>query len=335
MKKTALIIGITGQDGSYLAELLLSKDYRVVGLSRNNRLTESSHISHLYNKIEFTLGDLTDAASISSAIKTIQPDEVYNLASQSYPGQSWNLPLETMETNGMGAHRLFEIIRRIKPDCRIYQASSSEMFGDIKQMLQSETTPFNPNNPYGLAKLYAHNIAGIYRAHYKLFISCGIMFNHESPRRGMHFITQKIAYAAACLKLGIKNSTHLNENGEPIVNNGILHLGNLDAKRDWGFAGEYVQAMWLILQQDKPDDFVIGTGQLHSIRDLCHIAFSYVDLNWEDFIYTDPRLTRPAESGYVIADTRKTKEILGWQPSIKFNALIAMMIENHLEKLAS
>jgi len=333
MKKTALITGITGQDGSYLAELLLEKDYRVVGLSKSSRATQSNHLSHLYGKVDYVYGDLSDSTSIYTAINDVRPDEVYNLASQSYPGESWNLALETARTNGLGAHLLFDTIRQLKPDCRIYQASSSEMFGAVLETPQDDSTPFNPLNPYAAAKLYAHNIAQIYRKSYNMFISCGILFNHESPRRGLHFITQKITYAAACIKLGIADSPLLNEQGEPIVKNGKIKLGNLDAKRDWGFAGDYVEAMWLMLQQNKADDFAIGTGEIRTIRDLCETAFSYINKNWQDYITVDQRLVRPTETGPTVANTEKAKTVLGWHAKTSFTQLIQQMIECHLEKL--
>lgn len=333
MKKTALITGITGQDGSYLAELLLAKNYRVVGLSKNNHLALSDNIKHLGGKVESILGDLSDANSLQDAIKLAQPDEVYNLASQSYPGESWKLGIETAKTNALGAHLLFDTIRQLKPECRICQASSSEMFGEIAESPQNEQTRFNPVNPYAAAKLYAHNIAKIYRQSFKMFISSAILFNHESPRRGMHFITQKVTYAAACIKLGITNSTQLNESKEPIVKNGKLSIGNLDAKRDWGYAGDYVEAMWLMLQQDQPDDFIIGTGKIRTIRELCEAAFSCVNLDWQKYVEVDPRFIRPTETGPALADPTKAKKILGWEAKTSFNELIALMVEKHLEKL--
>lgn len=333
MAKVALITGITGQDGSYLAELLLEKNYQVIGMGRKNAIIQSSNISHLHGQIEFAYGDLVNNTSLYAAIQKFQPDEVYNLAAQSHPGESWNLAIETGETTGLGAHRLFDAVRQIKPKCRIYQASSSEMYGEILQTPQNEETPFNPINPYAAAKLYAHNIAKIYRKSYDMFISCGILFNHESPRRGLHFITQKVAYGAACIKLGIMNSPALNEQGEPIVKNGKLSLGNLEARRDWGFAGDYVEAIWLMLQQPVSDDFVIGTGKTHTIKQLCEQAFSFVDLNWQDHITTDSRFVRLAETGATIADASKAKNILGWQPKTSFKQLVANMVQHNINKL--
>lgn len=332
MTKKALITGISGQDGSYLAELLLNKNYHVIGLGRQKTLEHSTHISHLANKIEYIYQD--GSVNIQDIIRSTQPDEVYNLVSQSYPGESWNLALETAEVNAMGAHRLFDAIKKYKPDCRIYQASSSEMYGAVAHTPQNEETLFNPLNPYAAAKLYAHNMAKIYRQSYKMFVSCGILFNHESPRRGTNFITQKVTYAAACLKLGINNSPALNEQQEPIVKNGSLLLGNLDAKRDWGYAGDYVEAMWLMLQQDQPDDFVIGTGKIRTIRQLCETAFSYVNLDWEKHVKVDSRFVRPTETGPTVADPIKAKQILGWEAKVSFDELIAMMVDKHIERLS-
>ncbi len=334
MKKTALITGISGQDGSYLAELLLEKNYRVVGLVKNNHSTVYDNIKSVRDHIEFVWGDLGDASAIYAAIQQTQPDEVYNLASQSYPGDSWRSAIETTRTNGLGAHLLFDTIRQLKPNCRIYQASSSEMFGEVTESPQQENTPFHPINPYAAAKLYAHNIARIYRKSYNMFISCGILFNHESERRGIHFITQKVSYAAACLKLGIKNSPLLSEKGDPIVKNGKLLLGNLDANRDWGFAGDYVKAMWLMLQHPDPEDFVIGTGKIRTIRQLCETAFSHVGLNWEHYVQVDPRFVRPTDTGPTVADPSKAKALLGWEATVSFNDLISAMVEKHLEKLS-
>lgn len=331
MTKTALITGITGQDGSYLAELLLKKDYRVVGLRKH--VYRPENISSLHNKVEYVVGDMCDADSIYAAIRDIQPDEVYNLASQSYPGESWNKALETTMINSIGAHTLFDALREYKPDCKIYQASSSEMYGEIIQSPQNENTPFNPTNPYAVSKVYAHNIAKIYRTTYNMFISCGILFNHESPRRGMHFITQKVSYGAACIKLGMKNSPMLNERGTPIVKDGKLSLGNLNGKKDWGYAGDYVEAMWLMLQQSTPDDFVIGTGQLKTIEQLCETAFAHMGLDWKEYVVVDNQLSRPVETGPAIADASKAKNVLGWEPKKTFEELIAELVEFHLKNI--
>lgn len=332
-QKTALITGITGQDGSYLAELLLEKGYRVVGLWRKSSAAEPHNCHHLLREVEFHYADLMDGPSLVESLKKYQPDEIYNLAAQSYPGESWRLPIQTVEVTGVGAHRLFEAVRQVGSQARIYQASSSEMFGHVKQIPQDENTPFNPANPYAAAKLYAHNIATIYRESFNMFISCGILFNHESPRRGAHFITQKVTYGAACLKLGLRNSPLLNEEGEPIVKNGKLALGNLDAKRDWGYAGDYVEAMWMMLQQDKPDDFVIATNQTWSIRQLCQIAFEYVGLDWEKHVVVDPRFVRPTETGPLVGNPAKAHRVLGWKPKTTFQELVGMMVDTHLAKL--
>ncbi len=332
---TALITGITGQDGYYLTEFLIGKSYHVVGLRRKTSSDHSSTFRHLGNKIDFIYGDLLDTFSLAEAIKKYQPEEVYNLASQSYPGESWRLAIETGEITGLGAHRLFEAVRHVKPDCRVYQASSSEMFGDPKQVPQNESTPFNPMNPYAASKVYAHNLAQIYRKSYNMFISCGILFNHESPHRGMHFLTQKVTYGAACAKLGIMNSAALNEVGEPMVKDGKIALGNLDSKRDWGYAGDYAEAMWLMLQHQQSDDFVIGTGQARTIKQFCEAAFSFVGLDWQNYITVDQRFVRPTETGPTVADALKANKILGWKPTTSFTEMVGMMVGNHLNKLKS
>lgn len=332
-QKTALIIGITGQDGSYLAEYLISKNYKVVGLMRQTSKVPTSNIAHLSNKIKFAYGDLLNTFSIAECIRAYKPDEIYNLAAQSYPGESWRLSIETAEITGIGAHRVFEAVRHVKPECRIYQASSSEMFGSTNVIPQNEETPFAPVNPYGAAKLYAHTLAQIYKKSYGLFIACGILFNHESPRRGLHFLTQKIAYGAACVKLGITTSPDLNELGEPIVQDGKIALGNLDVKRDWGFAGDYVEAMWAMLQQQKPDIYVIGTGVVHTVRELCEKAFKCVGLNWQDHVVFDKRFTRPIETSTTVADYSKAKKELGWTPKTSFQELINMMVEYQITQL--
>lgn len=333
MSKEALITGITGQDGSYLAELLLGKDYRVTGLVRRTSHDLFPNIRHIQEHLNLIYADLLDGVSLVEALKRAQPDEVYNLASQSAPGDSWRLPIHTAEITALGAHRVFDGVRQIRPMARVYQASSSEMYGWVKEVPQNEETPFNPANPYAAAKLYAHNLAKIYRTSYDMFIACGILFNHESPKRGLGFVTQKVAYGAACAKLGIRTSPHLNELGEPIVKDGKISLGNLEAKRDWGFAGDYVRAMWLMLQQANPEDFVIATGETHSIRDLCDVAFRYVGLNWEDYVVKDQRLVRPTETGPLIGDASKAKNKLGWEPKVTFPELVATMVDAHLARL--
>jgi GDPmannose 4,6-dehydratase len=332
-QKTALVIGITGQDGSYLTEFLLAKNYQVVGLMRKTSAMPSSHIAHLSNKIHFAYGDLLDTFSIAENIRSYQPDEIYNLAAQSYPGESWRLAIETAEITGIGAHRVFEALRYVKPNCRLYQASSSEMFGTPTIVPQNEQTPFAPVSPYGAAKLYAHTMAQIYTASYNLYIACGILFNHESPRRGMHFLTQKVAYGAACIKLGILNSPDLNEQGEPIVKDGKIALGNLDAKRDWGFAGDYVEAMWMMLQQEKPETYVIGTGEIRTVRQLCEAAFSSVDLDWQKHVVVDPRFIRLTETGTTVADATKARTELGWSPHTSFSDMVKMMVDHQVQRL--
>lgn len=332
-QKTALITGIIGQDGSYLAEFLLSKNYRVAGIIRKTSQDNPINIAHLLGEIELVRGDLTDSVSLLEAVKKIEPDEIYNLAAQSYPGESWRIPIQTGDITGIGAQRVFEASRQSKINSRIYQASSSEMFGKVKEIPQDENTAFNPANPYAAAKLYAHSIAGIYRESFKMFLACGILFNHESPRRGLGFVTQKVTYGAACAKLGIKISPALNEEAEPIVKDGKIALGNLNAKRDWGFAGDFIEAMWLMLQQKKPDDFVVATGQTHTIEELCREAFSYVELDYKKFIYTDPRFVRPTETGPLVGDSSKAKKVLGWKPKTSFKELVALMVDAHLAKL--
>ncbi|MGD1045275.1 MAG: GDP-mannose 4,6-dehydratase [Bacteroidota bacterium] len=331
-QKTALIIGIAGQDGSYLTEFLLSKNYKVVGLMLRSIELSSSLIAHLSNRINIAYGDLLDMGSIMETIRLYQPDEIYNLAAQSYPGESWRLAIETAEITGVGAQRVYEAVRNTKPDCRIYQASSSEMFGTPTIVPQNEHTPFEPVNPYGAAKLYAHSMAQIYNTSYKLFIACGILFNHESPRRGLHFLTQKVAYGAACIKLGILNSPDLNEQGEPIVQDGIIALGNLDAKRDWGFAGDYVEAMWLMLQHETPETYVIGTGDIRTVRQLCEEAFGFVGLDWQKHVVVDPRFIRLTETGTTVADATKAKTELGWSPRTSFSDLVKMMVEHQMKR---
>ena len=332
-QRTALISGISGQDGSYLAEFLLTKGYRVVGLSRKTSFNRSPGISHLRGKIEIVYGDLLDTFSIAEAIRQTSPDEFYNLAAQSYPGESWRLAIETAETTGLGAHRIFEAVRQVRPACRVYQASSSEMFGEVRVTPQNEDTPFQPINPYGAAKLYAHNIAHIYVKSYNLFIANGILFNHESPRRGLHFLTQKVAYGAACLKCGMDESPELNEEGQPIVKDGKLALGNLEARRDWGFAGDYVEAMWLMLQQEQPDTFVIGTGKAHTVRELCEAAFRHAGLDWQKHVVIDKRFFRLTETGATVADASKAERVLGWTPRTRFQDLVGMMVDHQVRRL--
>lgn len=332
-KKKAFITGITGQDGSYLAEFLLKKGYEVSGIVRRTSSLQYPNINHIQEELQLFQGDLLDPISLRENMQKVKPDEVYNLASQSHPSESFKQPIHTAEITAIGAHRVLDATLDIVPHAKFYQASSSEMFGWVKEIPQSEDTPLNPANPYAAAKLYAYAITRIYRKSYKMFASNGILFNHESPRRNLGFVTQKVTYAAACAKLGIKNSEHLNEEGEPIVKNGKVALGNLEAKRDWGFAGDFVEAMWLIMQQEEPDDFVIGTGETHTIQELCVEAFNYVGENWEDYVEIDKRFIRPTETGPLVADPAKAKRVLGWEPKTNFEDLVHIMVDAHIARL--
>lgn len=318
MKKRALITGITGQDGSYLAELLLSKDYQVFGLVRRSGFENLERISHIEKELKLVQGDLLDQPSLEKAISLIKPDEVYNLAAMSFIPTSWNQPVLTGEFTALGTARLLEAIHQIKPDTKFYQASSSEMFGKAKECPQNESTPFYPRSPYGVAKSYAHFITVNYRESYNLFACCGIMFNHESPRRGLEFVSRKISYGAVCVKLGLAQE---------------LKLGNLNSARDWGFAGDYVEAMWLMLNQDKPDDFVIATGETHTVREFAELAFSYLGLNWRDYVQQDQNLLRPVEVERLVGDATKAREKLGWKPKVKFPELVKMMVDSDLKLL--
>jgi len=324
--KRALITGITGQDGSFLAELLLEKGYRVFGFVRQKSWYQQNNASHLAGRIEVLFGDMSEGVDIASAIQDAKPDEIYNLASQSRPGESWARAPETLLINGLGAIRLFEAVRHHCPMCRVYHASSSEMFGQVSIAPQNEQTPFNPVNPYAAAKVYAHQMAKIYRKSYGLYIATGILFNHESERRPLHFLTQKVAYGAACAALGITDSPDLNEMGKPIVRDGKLALGNLEIARDWGYAGDFVRAMWLMLQQERPDDFVIGTGLLHTLTDLCETAYRSVDRDWRESVVSDPALVRPLESGQTLADPSKAHKQLGWKPTVGFDEMVKKMV---------
>mgnify|MGYP002713120419 CR=1 FL=1 len=317
-KKKALITGITGQDGSYLAEFLLSKGYDVYGMVRRTSTVRYERIRHIQDQISLVQGDLGDQMSLNRAIEHIQPDEVYNLAAQSFVPTSWNQPAFTGDVTALGVTRMLEAIHLVKPDTRFYQASSSEMFGKVQAVPQTEDTPFYPRSPYGVAKVYGHWITINYRESYDMFCVSGILFNHESPRRGMEFVTRKVTYNAAKIKLGLSNE---------------LRMGNYDAQRDWGFAGDYVEAMWLMLQQDTPDDFVISTGKTHTVQRLLEVAFSAVDLNWQDYCVQDPAFMRPAEVDLLIGDPSKAHAKLGWEPSVSFEELIQMMVENDLERL--
>ena len=317
-KKRALITGITGQDGSYLAELLLSKDYEVFGLVRRTSILNFERIKHIQDRTELISGDLLDQNSLMNAIKESNPDEVYNLASQSFVPASWKQPVFTGEATALGVARMLEAIRAVDLKIKFYQASSSEMFGKVREVPQTEKTQFYPRSPYGVAKIYGHWITINYRESYNMFCCSGILFNHESPRRGLEFVTRKVTNTVAKIKLGLSNE---------------LRLGNLDAKRDWGFAGDYVRAMWLMLQQDEPDDYVISTGLTHSVKDLLQIAFDYVNLNWKDYVVVDPKFVRPAEVKLLLGDPSKARKILGWETKISFEELVRMMVDADLEKV--
>ena len=331
--KKALITGITGQDGSYLAELLLERGYQVFGLIRRENWFRPNHVNPLDDRVQIVFGDMSEGVDISSALQEAEPDEVYNLASQSRPDESWARAPETLMINGMGALRLFEAVRHVCPQARVYQASSSEMFGHVKETPQNEHTPFKPANPYAASKVYAHDMVRVYRESYGLFICSGIAFNHESERRPLHFVTQKIAYGAACAALGIKRSRDLNECGRPIVEGGRLALGNLDTARDWGHASDFVRAMWSMLQLPQPDDFVVGTGQLHTLRQLCHVAYGIVGLDWQDHVRRDTALVRPLETGKTVADARKARSVLKWEPTISFEQMVRKMVDAQIARL--
>lgn len=331
--KKALITGITGQDGSYLAELLLKKKYEVSGIVRKTSHEDYANIGHIQDNLKLYQGDLLDPVSLREIIQKIGPDEVYNLASQSHPSESFKQPIHTAEITGIGAHRVLDATLDVNPKTKFYQASSSEMFGWVREIPQTEETPFNPANPYAAAKLYAFAMTKIYRKSYNMFATNGILFNHESPRRHLGFVTQKVTYAAACARLGINNSDHLNEEGELVVKNGKVSLGNLEAKRDWGYAGDFVEAMWLMMQADTADDFVVATGETHSIQELCEEAFGYVNLNWKDHVIVDKRFIRPTETGPLVGNPAKAKKILGWEPKTKFKELVKIMVDAHLARL--
>ena len=314
--KKALITGITGQDGSYVAELLLDKGYEVHGMYRRVSTETFERINHIKAKINLICADLADQASLIHTLKDIQPDELYNLAAQSFVPASWTQPTLTGDITALGATRVLEAIRIVNPKIKFYQASSSEMFGKSVETPQKETTPFYPRSPYGVAKVYAYWITKNYRESYNLFASNGILFNHESPRRGRQFVTRKVTESVAKIKLGLQKE---------------LFLGNLDAKRDWGFAGDYAEAIWKILQHDKPDDFVIATGETHSVKELCEVAFSHVGLNWKHHVKVDKKFFRPAEVDILIGDASKAKRELGWAPKVKFKQLIEMMVDEDLK----
>jgi len=318
MAQRALITGITGQDGSYLAEFLLEKGYEVFGLVRRTSTINFSRIEHIQDCLRLIPGDMLDQTSLQLALAECQPTEVYNLAAQSFVQTSWTQPVFTGDVTALGVTRLLDAIRHVDPSIRFYQASSSEMFGKVREVPQRETTPFYPRSPYGVAKVYGHWITVNYRESYKLGAVSGILFNHESPRRGLEFVTRKVTHTAARIKLGMAKE---------------LRLGNLDARRDWGFAGDYVRAMWLMLQQDEPDDYVIATGETHSVEELVRTAFEYLDLDWKEFVVQDERYMRPAEVDLLVGDPSKAGEKLGWEPQVTFTELVRMMVEADLQML--
>jgi GDPmannose 4,6-dehydratase len=318
--KRALVTGITGQDGSYLAEFLLEQGYEVVGMVRRTSIINLDRVEHIQDRIRLVQGDLLDEASLIGILSEFEPDEVYNLAAMSFVPTSWQQPVLTGEATALGVTRLLDAIRIVNPGIRFYQASSSEMFGKVQQVPQTEKTPFYPRSPYGVAKVYGHWITVNYRESYGLHATSGILFNHGSPRRGLEFVERKISHGAASIKLGKLDQ---------------LRLGNLESQRDLGYAGDYVRAMWLMVQQDQPDDYVIATGETHSIREMCEVAFGAVDLDYHDFVVSDPRFYRPAEVDVLVGDPSKAGQLLGWEPSISFNELMHLMVESDLKALAN
>jgi len=318
MTRSALITGITGQDGSYLAEFLLEKGYTVHGMVRRSSTVSVERIEHIASRLHLHQGDLLDQHSLVKMLEDIRPNEVYNLAAQSFVPTSWEQPIFTAEVTGLGVTRILDAIRQVDKSIRFYQASSSEMFGKVRETPQRETTVFHPRSPYGVAKVYGHYITVNYRESYDLFACSGILFNHESPRRGPEFVTRKISQSVAQIRMGLAKE---------------LRLGNLDAKRDWGFAGDYVKAMWLMLQQPKPDDYVVGTGETHSVAEFVQIAFDHVGLDWQKFVVSDPAFYRPAEVEILLADAYKARTTLGWRPETKFEDLVIQMVDADLARL--
>ncbi len=316
----ALITGVTGQDGSYLAEFLLEKGYDVVGMVRRTSTINFHRIAHIQDQMQLVPGDLGDQISLIHILEEHRPDEVYNLAAQSFVQTSWNQPVFTGDVTGLGVTRMLDAIRIVDPKIRMYQASSSEMFGKVVEVPQRETTPFYPRSPYGVAKVYGHWITVNYRESYDLHVNSGILFNHESPRRGLEFVTRKISHHVARIKLGMSDE---------------LRLGNLDSRRDWGYAADYVQAMWLMMQQEKPDDFVVATGETHSVEEFLEVAFGHVDLDWHDYVVQDPQFMRPAEVDLLVGDPTKARETLGWEPTVSFTELVEMMVDADLAILRS
>jgi len=318
VSKSALITGISGQDGSYLAELLLSKGYEVYGLVRRSSTEGLERLEDIRGSVRMIHGDLADHSSLLDAVETAMPDEVYNLAAQSFVGSSWQEPVHTADIDALGVTRILEAVRRIKPDARFYQASSSEMFGRVREVPQTEQTPFHPRSPYGVAKVYGFYITMNYRESYSMHASNGILFNHESPRRGLEFVTRKISDGAARIKLGLAAE---------------LRMGNLDSQRDWGHAADYVEAMWLMLQQDKPDDYVIATGETHTVREFCELAFGRLGLDYEQYVKLDPEFVRPAEVDLLLGDPTYARESLGWEPKVSFPELVHSMVDADMERL--
>ncbi len=320
MPKRALITGVTGQDGSYLAELLLDQGYEVIGMVRRSSTVNFERIEQIQDRLTLVAGDLVDEASMINILREHRPAELYNLAAQSFVQTSWGQPVLTGETTALGVTRVLDAIRIVDPEIRFYQASSSEMFGKVVEVPQRETTPFYPRSPYGVAKVYGHWITVNYRESYDLFACSGMLFNHESPRRGLEFVTRKITHGVARIKMGLDD---------------ILRLGNLDAQRDWGFAGDYVRAMWLMLQQDKADDYVVATGETHEVREFCELAFGHVDLDYRDHVVMDERFMRPAEVDLLVGDPAKARRVLGWKPEVSFSELVARMVDADMALLKS
>jgi GDPmannose 4,6-dehydratase len=332
MNRKALIIGVSSQDGSYLADLLLEKGYTVIGTIRRSTSYYKENIRHLAGKIVIEAADLIDGESLAHVVRMHQPDEVYNIAAMSVPADSWTHPIYTGEVTALGVVRVMEAVRHNAPQARVYQATSREIFGHIGGIAANEMTPIDANNPYGIAKAYAHMMTRSYRESYGMFACGGILFNHESPRRSLHFVTRKVTAAAACIKNGVKHPP-LNELGEPLVSSaGKVQMGYLDAQRDWGYAKEFVEAMWLMLQNETPKDYVIGTNTAYRVRDLCQLAFDAVGLNWEDHIVTDDRLLRPTEIGALKGDYSLAKKELGWKPKTSFKQLVELMVEADLKR---
>jgi len=328
----ALIVGVTSQDGSYLAELLLDKGYQVIGTIRRNTSFFKENIAHLYGKLKIEASDLIDYESIEYVVRKYQPDEVYNIASQSVPADAWTHPMYTGEVTALGPVRVMEAVRKFVPHAKFYQATSREIYGNIQAVSATESTQIDANNPYGISKAYAHMMVRCYRESYGLFACGGILFNHESPRRSLHFVTRKVTAAVACIKNKVTNLP-LNEAGEPLVDDaGKVHMGNLDVTRDWGYAKEYVEAMWLMLQQKAPKDYVIGTNTSHTVRELCRVAFSHVGLNWEDHVIADPKFLRPTEIKDLKGDFSLAKKDLGWEPKTSFADLIKLMVDADLKR---